>query len=51
MKSEEIDDDVIIERLGKIFKYMPPFTPCPVEEYSMSRPPMRLVVVTIAPKY
>jgi hypothetical protein len=29
--TEEIDDDVIIERLGRIFKDMPPFRPCPVE--------------------
>lgn len=51
MKSEEIDDDVIIERLGKIFKYMPPFTPCPVEEYSASRPPNEVIVVKIAREY
>jgi hypothetical protein len=38
MPGEEIDDDVIIERLGKIFKDMPSFTPCPVE-YSAARPP------------
>jgi hypothetical protein len=32
MPSEEVNDDVIIERMWKIFKDMPPFTPCPVEE-------------------
>jgi hypothetical protein len=34
MPGEETDDDVIIERLGKIFKDMPLFMPCPVEEHS-----------------
>jgi hypothetical protein len=38
MPGEEIDDDMIIERLGRIFKDMPSYTPCPVEEYSASRP-------------
>jgi hypothetical protein len=38
MPSEEIDDDVIIEKLGKILKDMPPFTPCSMEEYPASRP-------------
>jgi hypothetical protein len=31
---EEVDDDDIIERLGKIFKDMPLYTQCPVPEYS-----------------
>jgi hypothetical protein len=39
MPSEEVDDDIIIKRLGRIFKDMPPFTPCSVEEYSAARPP------------
>jgi hypothetical protein len=39
MPSEEVDDDDIVERLGKIFKDMPPYTPCPVPEYSAARPP------------
>jgi hypothetical protein len=39
MPSEEVDDDIIIKRLGRIFKDMPPFTPCFVEEYSAARPP------------
>jgi hypothetical protein len=28
--SGEIDDDNIVERLGRIFKDMPPYMPCPV---------------------
>jgi hypothetical protein len=34
----EVDDEDIVERLGKIFKDMPPYTPCPVPEYSAARP-------------
>jgi hypothetical protein len=39
MPGNEVDDDDIVERLGKIFKDMPPYTPCLVPEYSMARPP------------
>jgi hypothetical protein len=39
MPSSEIDNDDIIERLGRIFKDMPPYTPCPVLEYSAARSP------------
>jgi hypothetical protein len=39
MPSGEIDDDDIIERLGRIFKDMPAYTPCPVTEYSAAHPP------------
>jgi hypothetical protein len=39
MFSEEVNDDVVTERLERIFKDMPPFTPCPVQEYSAARPP------------
>jgi hypothetical protein len=39
MPSNEIDDEYIVERLGRIFKDMPPYTPCPVPEYSVARPP------------
>jgi hypothetical protein len=39
MPSGEIDDDDIIDRLGRIFKDMPPYTPCPVLEYFATRPP------------
>jgi hypothetical protein len=35
----EMDDDDIIERLTRIFKDMPPYTACPVQEYSAARPP------------
>jgi hypothetical protein len=38
MPSGEIDDDDIIERLGRIFKDMPPCTPCLVPEYSAAHP-------------
>jgi hypothetical protein len=39
MPGNEVDDEDIIERLGRIFKDMPPYTPCPVLEYSVARPP------------
>jgi hypothetical protein len=39
MPDGEIDDDDIINRLGRIFKDMPAYTPCPVPEYSTARPP------------
>jgi hypothetical protein len=39
MPGEEVDDEDIIDRLGKIFKDMPPYTPCPVPEISAARPP------------
>jgi hypothetical protein len=42
MPSEEVDDDDIVKRLGKIFKDMPPYTPCPVPEYSAARPPNKV---------
>jgi hypothetical protein len=41
MPSEEVDDD-IVERLGKIFKDMPPYTSCPVPEYSATHPPSKV---------
>jgi hypothetical protein len=34
MPGDEIDDDDIIDRLGRIFKDMPAYTPCLVPEYS-----------------
>jgi hypothetical protein len=37
MTGFEVEDDVIIERLGKIFKDMPPYTPRLVPEYSIAR--------------
>jgi hypothetical protein len=42
MPGNEIDDDDIVERLGKIFKDMPLYTPCPVPEYSAARPPNKV---------
>jgi hypothetical protein len=39
MPGNEVDDEDIVERLGGIFKDMPPYTPCPVPEYSAARPP------------
>jgi hypothetical protein len=39
MPDEEVDDDFIIEWLGRVFKDMPQFTPCPVDEYSAARSP------------
>jgi hypothetical protein len=38
MLGDEVDDD-IIDRLARIFKDMPPYTACPVPEYSAARPP------------
>jgi hypothetical protein len=42
MLDDEVDDEDIVERLGKIFKDMPPYTPCPVPEYSEARPPNKV---------
>jgi hypothetical protein len=42
----EIDDDDIIDRLGKIFKDMPTYTPCPVPEYSTARSPNEVSIRT-----
>jgi hypothetical protein len=42
MPGTEVDDDDIVERLGRIFKDMPPHTPCPVPEYSAARPPNKV---------
>jgi hypothetical protein len=39
MPGGEVDDDNIVDRLGRIFKDMPAYTPCPVPEYSAARPP------------
>jgi hypothetical protein len=38
MPGGEVDDD-IVDRLMSIFKDMPPYTACPVPEYSAARPP------------
>jgi hypothetical protein len=42
MHGYEVEDDVLIKRLGKIFKDMPPYTPCLVPEYSAARPPNKV---------
>jgi hypothetical protein len=42
MPGNEVDDDDIVERLGRIFKDMSPYTPCPVPEYSAARPPNKV---------
>jgi hypothetical protein len=39
MPGDEVDDDDIVDRLGRIFKDIPAYTSCPVPEYSASRPP------------
>jgi hypothetical protein len=38
MPGGEVDDDDIVERLTRIFKDMPAYTACSVQEYSASRP-------------
>jgi hypothetical protein len=42
MPGDEVDDDDIVNRLGGIFKDMPAYTPCPVPEYSVARPPNKV---------
>jgi hypothetical protein len=42
MPGNEVDDEDIVERLGKIFKDMPPYTPCPVPEYFAAHPPNKV---------
>jgi hypothetical protein len=39
MPGGEIDDEDIVDRLGRIFKDMQAYTPFPVPEYSAARPP------------
>jgi hypothetical protein len=39
MPRGEVDDDDIVDRLGRIFKDMPAYTPCPMPEYSTACPP------------
>jgi hypothetical protein len=46
MPGDEVDDDDIVDRLARIFKDMPPYTACPVPEYSAPRPPKRLVATS-----
>jgi hypothetical protein len=42
MPGNEVDDDGIVERLGRIFKDMPPYTFCPVPDYSAARLPNKV---------
>jgi hypothetical protein len=42
MPGDEVDDDDIVERLARIFKDMPAYTPWPVPEYSAARPPNKV---------
>jgi hypothetical protein len=44
MPGNEVDDENIVERLGRNFKHMPPYTPSPVPEYSTARPPNKVGV-------
>jgi hypothetical protein len=39
MPGDEVDDDDIVDRLARIFKDMPPYTACPVLDYSAASPP------------
>jgi hypothetical protein len=39
MPRDEVEEDDIVDRLTRIFKDMPPYTTCPVSEYSAARPP------------
>jgi hypothetical protein len=49
MPDNEVDDEDIVERLGRIFKDMPPYTPCSVPEYSAARPPNKVCNRTLSP--
>jgi hypothetical protein len=42
MPVDEVDDDNIVDRLGRIFKDMLAYTPCLVPEYSVARPPNKV---------
>jgi hypothetical protein len=42
MPGNVVDDEDIVERMGRIFKNKPPYTPCPVPEYSAARPPNKV---------
>jgi hypothetical protein len=39
MPGDEVDDDDIVDRLGRIFNDMLAYTPCPVPEYYAARQP------------
>jgi hypothetical protein len=42
MPGGEVNNDDIVESLGKIFKDMPSYTPCPVPKYSAAHPPNKV---------
>jgi hypothetical protein len=42
MPGDEVDDDDIVDKLARIFKDMPPYTACPVPEYSAARLPKEI---------
>jgi hypothetical protein len=42
MPGGEIDDDDIIDRLGRFLKDIPAYTPCPVPEYSATHLPIEV---------
>jgi hypothetical protein len=42
MPDNEIDDEDIVERLDRIFKDIPPYTPCQIPEYSTAHPPNKV---------
>jgi hypothetical protein len=42
MPGGEVNDDDIVDRLTRIFKDMPPYTACPVPEYSAVPRPMEV---------
>jgi hypothetical protein len=48
MPGDEVDDEDIVKRLGRIFKYMLPYTPCIVPEYSAARPPNKVCNRTLS---
>jgi hypothetical protein len=51
MPGGEVDDDDIVDRLMRIFKDMPPYTACPVPEYSAARPPKEVSSRTPSVEY
>jgi hypothetical protein len=50
MPGGEIDYDDIVERLGRNFKDMPPYTPCPVPKYSVAHSPNEVSSRTQCPR-
>jgi hypothetical protein len=49
MPGGEIDDGDIVERLGRIFKDVSAYTPCPVPDYSAAHPPNEVSSRTQSP--